>query len=286
MRRGVSRERRILALVAALGLLMFVGAAIVQLAPPNNAHASQLVGNAPFDAPTDTPTVGGVTDTPTPTATRTRRPTPTPTAATTATTTTTPTATTAPVNNGNGGGGAGTGGDTPNGPQPTKVVLSQPTIGASDGGPLGGINATSNGANGVLIASLFGCVTMILGILVAAVALSVLVRGGYGPFLRALALGKRASSQTKGSADAVLSNQTGKQRQAWNDDGWSAQGQSFARAREYDDELPRRGSGGMWQDGQDDDYASSQAWQQPNNRRPPSNPRTAPRTGRRSRADW
>lgn len=288
VRSRVSGQRRLLVLVVALGLLMFACAAVIQLTPSSDAHAARLINDAPLDVtPTETPTTGLPTATPTPTHIS-RRPTATPTVATTATATTkTPTVTPVPANNDNGGGGAGTGGDSSTGPQPTKVVLSQPTIGASDNGPLGGINGTNNGANGVWIASLFGCFTAILGILVAAIALSVLVRGGYGPFLRALALGRRANKQgANGSTGTSVSSQTGVQQQSWRNDSRSAPA-AFGRAREYDDELPRRGPGGRWQDSQQgEDYASSHVWQPRNDRPPPSNPRSGPRAGRRSRADW
>ncbi|HEV8194470.1 MAG TPA: hypothetical protein VGP82_23710, partial [Ktedonobacterales bacterium] len=158
------RRRRILVLAAALGLLMFACAAVVQLTPSSDVHAARLINDVPFDAPTATPT--DTAPAATPTATRpARKPTPTPTAGATATKTAT--ATPVPANNGIGGGGAGTGGgSSSSGPQPTKVVLSQPTIGASNGGPLGGLDPASSGANGVWIASIFGCITAILGILV------------------------------------------------------------------------------------------------------------------------
>jgi hypothetical protein len=287
---GAGRRRRILVLAAALGLLMFACAAVVQLTPTGDVHAARLINDAPLvNTPTVTPDAGPPTVTATPTATRTsRKPTPTPTPTTGTIATKTPTATPVPANNGGGGGGAGTGGGSPSGPQPTKVVLSQPTIGASDSGPLGGLGAATNGANGVWIASLFGCITAILGILVAAIALSVLVRGGYGPFLRALALGSRAKQRMKGSSGKGVSTQTGMQNRLRQGGGWDESPPTFGRARDYDDELPRRGPGGRWQDSQQyENYDSARVWQARDDRRPPpSNPRTVPRTGRRSRANW
>ncbi|HEV8191107.1 MAG TPA: hypothetical protein VGP82_06445, partial [Ktedonobacterales bacterium] len=121
-----------------------------------------------------------------------------------------------------------------------------------------------------------------------AIALSVLVRGGYGPFLRALALGSRAKQGAKGSGGNAVFSQTGVQSRAWQGGGWDEPSPAFGRARDYDDELPRRGRGGRWQDSQQyENYDSSRVWQAYDDRRPPpSNPRAVPGTGRRSRADW
>jgi len=134
---------------------------------------------------------------------------------------------------------------------------------------------------------LFGCFTAMLGILVAAIALSVLLRGGYGPFLRALALGSRAGKSGNGSTGSRLPAHFSGRIQAM---GGGGRDQS-TRARDYDDELPRRGTGGLWQGSQNyEDYTASQVWQARGNRPPPSNPRTAPRTAPRtrgrSRANW
>ncbi len=284
-----------LVLAAALGLLTLacVCVAAMQLTPAGDVHAARLVNDVALDdTPTATPDTSPPTATPTATHTS-RRPTPTPTAGQTATPGATATKTPAAAGNNNGGGGATNGGgDTSSGPQPTKVVLSQPTVGTGGGGPLGAFNVASNGANGVWIASLLGCFTAVLGILVAAVALSVLVRGGYGPFLRALALGPRAAKNGKATLSTTSARfpaQASGRVQAMGVGAWDDPARTRG-ARDYDDELPRRGAGGLWEDSQEyqdyDDYGSARIWQARENRRPPSNPRTAPRSRGRSRADW
>lgn len=79
----------------------------------------------------------------------------------------------------------------PSGPQPTKVVFAEPTFAASTD-PSGGLTDVAGGANSLLFASALGCGVGVLGLVIAAIALTVLLRGGYGPFLRQLVLGKRA----------------------------------------------------------------------------------------------
>ena len=129
-------------------------------------------------APTDTP----VDDTPT--AVPTDTPTAVPTAAPTSSVATAP-ATAAPVDTTNAtGSGGGSGGA-----QPTTVVLSQPTVSSSSGGPSQVASSSNFGTNGLVIATLLGCVVALLGVIVGAFALRALVRSGYGPFLRALVRG-------------------------------------------------------------------------------------------------
>lgn len=110
----------------------------------------------------------------------------------------TATATQAPASNGggsNGGNYGGNGGSDGSGPQPTKVVLSQPTVSDGANSPLQGLTSSGFASNGLLLSTVLGCIVAVLGIITAAVSLFVLLQGGYGPFLRALWLGKRAGKQ-------------------------------------------------------------------------------------------
>jgi hypothetical protein len=282
--RGARNRQRIVVLVAALALLTFACAAAIQVMSAGDVRAARLLGDVPLaqsPSPIGTPTTTGPTATPKATQPG-RKPTPTP----TRTPARQPTATPVPPGNSGGGGGAPGGGGSPSGPQPTKVVLSQPTVGASNGGALQGLNPASNGANGVWIASLLGCVTAVLGILVAATALSVLVRGGYGPYLRIMLLGARAGK--RGDAGRALARARGRSRV---DDEWDSSAYTFDRASRFDDELPRRGPGGLWQDRREDeydDYSHSRVRQsQSRNDRPsPQYPRSAPRGRGGSWANW
>lgn len=83
------------------------------------------------------------------------------------------------------------------GPQPTKVSFAQPTIGASgSGGPIsasGGITSS-----GLLIAALLSCGVTIMGVIIAAIALTKLLRGGYGPFLKNLVLYSKRRMKRQG----------------------------------------------------------------------------------------
>jgi hypothetical protein len=72
------------------------------------------------------------------------------------------------------------------------VVLSQPTFGSGGDGSAQGFSPAAFGSNGLLFATTLSCVVALLGLVVAIVALRILVRDGYGPFLRALLRGKRA----------------------------------------------------------------------------------------------
>jgi hypothetical protein len=115
--------------------------------------------------------------------------------------TVTPTAAPGGGGGGDGGGGGGGGGYQGSGPQPTRVVLAQPTAGAGGGGGIAGLSPAAFGSNGLLVATTLSCVIAILGIVIAVIALNVLIRTGYGPFLRALVLGKRAG---RGATSKVL----------------------------------------------------------------------------------
>src|SRR5579859_5830111 len=181
----------------------------------------------------------------TPTATPTGAATPTPGASPTATATAT--ATTAP----NGGGGEG-GGGGPAGPNVTRVVYSQATVGTNDNSPLQGITPSAFGSNGLLLASTLSCVVAILGVIIAAIALLVLVRGGYGPFLKALLGGKRAGRKRAALAHSGVSpdwNTGNDRRQASGmqyrspEGGYGSRGQGYAANSQsgYDSYSPPPG---------------------------------------------
>ena len=191
------RTQTLTLLVAGLWLLiLFTCAADPWLTATVSARSRLLLGTS-----TPTPTLPISLD-PTPTNTV-AAPTAThpgggkPTVGPTATATATPAGT---GGGGGGDGGGGGGGFQGSGPQPTRVVLAQPTAGASGDAGLQGLSPAAFGSNGLLVATTLSCVIGILGLVIAFIALSVLLRNGYGPFLRALLLGKRAGRR---SASAV-----------------------------------------------------------------------------------
>jgi hypothetical protein len=77
------------------------------------------------------------------------------------------------------------------GPQPTRVNFSQPTIGASGNFNSPGIAGAPGGPNGLVIATITGCVTGLLALIITVISFIVLRRDGYAPFLRTLLLGSR-----------------------------------------------------------------------------------------------
>lgn len=178
-RRGDRRcvARRSLLLLTVAGVWLAMVCAVLLMAHPG-ASAHPLRPSGPL-TPTDTPAVVP-TDTP-PVATDTPVVAPTDTPASVADT---PTDTPLPTDNSGGGAGANQGGGS-TAPQPTKVNFAQPTIGLSatsaQANSTGGVTSS-----GLLIAALMSCGVMILGVVIAGIALSMLLRGGYGPFLRAL----------------------------------------------------------------------------------------------------
>ena len=261
--RGVRSALSVLALALAavcLALLLGLGAADRAAAFPGGA-------TSPLDTPTtptDTPTQAPPTATSTPSAS-----TPTTTATVTATATTTATATatvTATATSSSGGGTGGLGGDT--GPQPTKVVFTQPNGGNGDGGPLGGLSPSTIGSSGLLFAATGSCIVALLGLIVAAIALMVLVQGGYGPYLRELLRGKRADrGSQKGDLGAQLAGSDWDAGYAGNADyrASSPQGGAGPRRHPYDD-----GYGSNFQTGYDAPARSQPV------RRPPSSSRSRP----------
>jgi hypothetical protein len=187
MRQGkaerASRHRRALAscALAVLWLLVLgVGALAVGNAQTAQAHSA---ANA---APTPTDTPGG------PPPTRTPRETATPTETAEATKTVAPTREPTQPN------------FTP-GPQPTRVNFSQPTVGASARFDSPGITGAPGGPNGLVIATITGCITGLLALITTVIAFTVLRRGGYAPFLRLLLLGnrlgKRGQSRTRAARE-------------------------------------------------------------------------------------
>jgi len=220
------RQKRLVRLLslsalACGGLLLWLFLWSAATANSPDAVAADMVNSAThvLELPTATPTVvGGTTPTVAPTATPRRTP------RATATAKVPPTATS--VDNGGNGGGGGGGGviNGPTGPQQTEVALSQPTVEGSSS-PLGGLSTSSFGANGLLIATTLGCVVAVLGIAVGAIAFYALVQNGYGPFLRALALGTGERRRRKSDAgdtgwgkvrDAPLDARARRSGSGWN----------------------------------------------------------------------
>ena len=181
------------------------------------------------DTPTDTPAPSTPTTPPTDTPTAVP---PTATSADTGVATSTPVASNTPAGTGNGGNSnTGTGAS---GPLPTRVALSQPT---AIGGPAGteGGSSSGFGSNGLLIATLLGCVIAVLGISIGAFALNALVRSGYGPFLRALLQGERRTGgkDQRDSRDGTrrARRPTGVARPNFEDDSASHSGYDDHRSR-------------------------------------------------------
>jgi hypothetical protein len=164
------------------------------------------------------------------------------------------------------------------GPQPTKVVFTQPTAGAGGGGPLGGFSPTTFGSNGLLLATTSSCIVSLLGLIIAAIALSVLLRGGYGPFLRALLHGRRAGL-ARGQATATGGNGPAGASGSASRFGFGP-GESFGRTRDGFSGDPRPSR----QSGFDYDQYDQRGPRQPGASGPAG--RTPPPPGRGSRPDW
>ncbi len=268
--RAKARGKVVAVLLAAawLALLTILGAHSVLQAPSASANSSidshvALPSDctATVTPPTCTPT-STYTSTPTP---PTDTPTPQKHGSPTAITTTTTTATVDPSATTSDGGGGPVGGnpnDPGSGGQATKVVLAQPTYGTSADNSGEGISVASFGSNGLLFASLMSCIVGLLGIVVAVIAIRILRRDGYGPFLRALLLGKRANQQPKAKGAVAASTAGNVSRAAWSTDDrdeLSGERQSFSG---YGTRAPPSGAG----------------------RRPPSRPNaTRSRSSRRDR---
>jgi hypothetical protein len=78
--------------------------------------------------------------------------------------------------------------DTPT-PLGSPTPAAVPTISA---GTAGSIAAAAPTVTGATIALGLTCVTAVIGLIIASVTLRALLRGGYGPFLRALVFGSKA----------------------------------------------------------------------------------------------
>jgi hypothetical protein len=186
MRQGkaerVWRHRRALASCAlAILWLVVLGVGALAMGGSPTAQAHSAISAAP--TPTDTP--GGP-----PFPTRTPRVTATPTETAEATKTVAPTR--APTQ--------------PNftaGPQPTRVNFSQPTVGASARFDSPGITGAPGGPNGLVIATITGCITGLIALITTVVAFTVLRRGGYAPFLRLLLLGNSLGMRGQSRARAA-----------------------------------------------------------------------------------
>ncbi|WIG59840.1 MAG: hypothetical protein OJF49_002587 [Ktedonobacterales bacterium] len=263
--RGVSSRALPPLLIAVLWLVMLLFACGGVQVASAFSHSSS---NIPLPStPSNTPTS---TSDPSPTATSTpsKGPPPTrtpPPGTATPSTTTTPTGTaipptaTAPPSGGGNNGGGG-----PIGPQPTKVVFTQPTAAAGANGPLQGLASGTFASNGLLLATTSGCIVALLGVIIAAIALMVLLRDGYGPFLRVLLLDKRAKASSPAGADPSDSGMNGMNgangmmgsgalwegdpRVGYDDRPYSSSRQPSARRPAYDDQYDQddrydRGSG-------------------------------------------
>lgn len=87
------------------------------------------------------------------------------------------------------------------GPQPTKVVFTQPTVGASDGGSgLAGFSSSDLGSNGLFIFTALGCVMGLLGLVAVLVTWTMLASDGWGPVVKVLLLGNRHGTRRVGPA--------------------------------------------------------------------------------------
>lgn len=230
------------ALLLVAGVWLALALAVVFSAHSSNAAAHAQTPSAPRTIPTCISTVT-CTPTPTDTATPTKTPKATDTPSGTATATTTAAATdTATATDTTGGA---TGGDQggASGPQPTKVSFAQPTIGAGGGGgPAGSSGGITS--SGLLISMLLSCGVTIMGIIIAAIALTKLVRGGYGPFLKAmLPFSKRWMKQKSGDLGAMTERES---------DDWGAY--DYDDSREWsarDDGRSRRQENGYASRGRD-----------------------------------
>jgi len=183
MRQGkaerISRHRRALVSCALAVLwLVVLGIGALAMGGPPTAQAHHAINN-PAPSVTDTPG-GPPTRTPRVTATATDE----------ATSTVTPTRAPTQTN------------FTP-GPQPTRVNFSQPTVGASARFDSPGITGAPGGPNGLVIATITGCITGLLAIITTVIAFTVLRRGGYAPFLRLLLLGNRAGRRGQSHSRAT-----------------------------------------------------------------------------------
>lgn len=84
-------------------------------------------------------------------------------------------------------------------PVATPAPIPAPTIGPGSAGQIAPLTP-STGMVGLMVA--FGCIGGVVGLVIAVIILVVLMRRGYGPFLRSLLLGKRAGANRKANRNA------------------------------------------------------------------------------------
>jgi hypothetical protein len=212
-RYGLFRHLAMLVLVSLFLTLLLVLVTAQGISARDHSALTTLQRSVPQEVvptntplPTDTPVPPTATPVP-PTATA-QPPTATPTIAQSATNT--PAVANTPANNGNGGGAG-----SPTSPQSTKVVLSQPTVSNGSSDPLQGLSPSNFGTNGLLVATTLGCIVGLLGIVIGGIAFYKLVQSGYGPFLRALALGNRRNQSHRSRRRR---NRSVSGRSSYNDD--------------------------------------------------------------------
>jgi hypothetical protein len=207
-RYGLARHLAMLVLVSLFLTLLLVLVTAQGISARDHSALTSLQRSVPQEVtplPTNTPPPNTPTDVPTATA---QPPTATPTIAQSATDT--PAVANTPANNGNGGGAG-----SPTSPQSTEVVLSQPTVSNGSSDPLQGLSPSDFGTNGLLVATTLGCIVGLLGIAIGGIAFYKLVQSGYGPFLRALALGNRRNQTSRSRRRRNL---TVSGRSTYNDD--------------------------------------------------------------------
>jgi hypothetical protein len=179
--RSARRRRALASCALAILWLVVLGVGALAVGNAQSVQAHSAINSADTPTPTDTPK-----GPPFPT----RTPRETATATGEATSTVTPTRAPTQTN------------FTP-GPQPTRVNFSQPTVGASARFESPGITGAPGGPNGLVIATITGCITGLIALITTVIAFTVLRRGGYAPFLRLLLLGNRAGMRGQSRARAT-----------------------------------------------------------------------------------
>lgn len=111
--------------------------------------------------------------------------------------------------------------------QPTNGAYSQPTVGVST--PVAPATNPALGSSGLAIATILGCITGVLGLLIGSIALTALLRGGYGPFLRTLLPGAKRRA-VRARAEGRSGSMRGRPAGAYSGRG----------GRDFDASPPRR----------------------------------------------
>lgn len=89
-------------------------------------------------------------------------------------------------------------------PADTPTPFAVPTISA---GAAASVTAAAPTTTGITIAAGLTCITTIIGLVIAIITLRSLLRGGYGPFLRALVFGSKARGAGGGASAKATSGQ-------------------------------------------------------------------------------